>query len=76
MLANLLTAISLIFLLLLGWIVVQHLARAFAARHSELGPAREEGGGCSLICLCRDAGKCPKKRLLKALKTRARKESS
>ena len=64
-----LTAIVLIFLLLLGWILVQHLARAYAARHAELGPAREEGGGCSLICLCRDTSACPKKKLLKAFKT-------
>ena len=66
MIFNTLIAIALIFLLLLGWIIVQHAARVFAARHADLGPAREEGGGCSLICLCRDTNKCPKKKLLKA----------
>ena len=66
MIVQTLIAMSLIFLLLLGWILVQHLARGFAARHADLGPAREEGGGCSLICLCRDTNKCPKKKLLKA----------
>ena len=47
--------------MLSGWIAVQHLARWFAAKHPEFGPAREEGEGCgALICLCRDKGSCPK----------------
>lgn len=55
--------------LMAGWHCVQHLSRKFAARHPELGPAREEGGGCSgLFCLCKDEGKCPKEALLKAFK--------
>jgi hypothetical protein len=70
MILNTLIAVSLIFLLLLGWILVQHAARAFAARHAEFGPAREEGGGCSLICLCRDTNKCPKKKLLAAFNSK------
>lgn len=70
MLLNTVIAITLIFLALLGWILVQHAARRFASRHAELGPAREEGGGCSLICLCRDTHKCPKQKLLKAFKSR------
>ena len=50
--------------LLAGWIGVQHLARLFAARHPELGPAREEGGGCGgLFCLCKEAGNCKRKAL-------------
>ncbi len=69
MILNTLIAIALIFLALLGWILVQQAARRFAARHAELGPAREEGGGCSLICLCRDTNQCPKKKLLKAFKS-------
>lgn len=41
-------AILIIFGLLAGWVVVQHFARRFAARHPELGPAREEGAGCGM----------------------------
>jgi positive regulator of sigma E activity len=41
-----LIAMGLILLLLVGWVAVQYFARAFAAKHPELGPAREEGGGC------------------------------
>ncbi len=52
--------------LLVGWVSVQHLARWFAARHPEFGPAREEGGGCGgLFCLCKDKGDCPKQNLRK-----------
>lgn len=44
------------------WIAVQHGARVFAARHPELGPAREEGEGCGgLLCVCRDPNNCPKR---------------
>lgn len=35
----------LVFLLFGGWILTQSAARAFAKRHPELGPFREEGGG-------------------------------
>ncbi len=59
MLADFLVASVLILLLLSGWLGVQHWARRFAARHPELGPAREEGGGC-LFCLCRDRRHCLK----------------
>ncbi len=76
MLLNTVIAIALIFLALLGWILVQHAARLFASRHAELGPAREEGGGCSLICLCRDTNKCPKKKLLKAFKSQKQQSAS
>ncbi len=58
-----LAAMLLVFGLLLGWIAVQHAARRLAARRPELGPAREEGGGCSLFCLCRDTAACPRQRL-------------
>ncbi len=60
MIVKLLVSIILILGLLSGWILVQHLARTFAARHPELGPAREEGGSC-LLCLCGKNGNCPKK---------------
>ncbi|MGC9451105.1 MAG: chemotaxis protein [Oceanipulchritudo sp.] len=59
--------------LLAGWIAVQHLARLFASRHPELGPAREEGGGCGgLFCLCKDGQACPKEKLKKAVRFRSR----
>ena len=54
-----LTAMAIILLLLLGWIAVQQLARAYAARHPELSPAREEGGGCGAGCGCGDQNRCP-----------------
>ena len=39
-------------LLLLGWLTVQSLARIYAKAHPELGPCREEGGGCGASCRC------------------------
>lgn len=64
-----LIAIFIIFALLAGWIGVQHLARIFAARHPEFGPAREEGGGCGgLFCLCSNRNACPKEALMKAFR--------
>lgn len=59
-LLNMGLAAGLILLALLGWIRVQQLARAFAARHPELGPAKEEGGGCGGSCSC-SAGHCSAK---------------
>lgn len=41
-----LIAVGVILTAMAGWLVVQALARRFAARHPEFGPAREEGGGC------------------------------
>ena len=64
-------SIIVIFLALLGWILAQHMARLFAARHSEFGPAREEGGGCSLLCLCKNPDSCSRKKLLNALKKKS-----
>ena len=49
-----------ILLLLSGWLFVQHLARWYAARHPEFGPAREEGSGCGQSCLCA-GGSCDKR---------------
>ncbi len=37
---------GLILALLLGWLLVQQAARQFSRKHPELGPHREEGGGC------------------------------
>ena len=50
--------------MLVGWISVQFLARAFAARHPEFGPAREDGEGCGgLLCLCKDRLICPRRKI-------------
>ena len=46
-----------ILMLLSGWLFVQHLARRYAARHPEFGPAREEGSGCGKSCMCA-GGRC------------------
>ena len=54
-------SILIIFGALAGWIGIQHLARAFATRHPEFGPSREEEGGCGLFCLCRDRQSCPER---------------
>ena len=57
--ADFIIAIVGIMLLLSGWLFVQFLARWYAARHPEFGPAREEGGGCG-HCLC-GANGCDKR---------------
>ena len=57
---NFLIAVGVIFSLMLGWILVQQAARKFAARHPELGPAKEEGLGCGKNCGCQQ-GSCDKK---------------
>lgn len=64
MAGNYLTAITLVLVLLVGWCAVQQLARWFAQRHPELGPFREEGGGCGKHCGCSD-GRCQKRKLPK-----------
>jgi hypothetical protein len=56
---DIIIAIGFITALLAGWVAVQHLARSYAARHPEFGPAREEGSGCGHSCLC-SGGKCGK----------------
>jgi hypothetical protein len=53
-------AIAFILALLAGWFYIQQLARRFAARHPELGPAREEGSGCGNSCMC-VGGSCSKR---------------
>jgi len=55
-----LLATGLILLVLVGWILVQQGARQFAARHPELGPAKEEGSGCGKNCSC-NQGHCSKR---------------
>jgi hypothetical protein len=43
---NFFIAVGVIFILMGGWIIVQHFVRQFAATHPELGGFREEGQGC------------------------------
>ena len=72
MLLKYIITIFIILGLLCGWIAVQHLARMFAVRHPEYGPAREEGGGCGgLFCLCKDGANCPKDKLIKAIRNKS-----
>ncbi|WP_456446335.1 chemotaxis protein [Thiolapillus sp.] len=40
-------------LLLVGWLLIQQLGRRFARENPELGPYREEGGGCGKSCGCK-----------------------
>ena len=56
-----LLAAVLIWLLLVGWILIQQAARNYAARHPEFGPAKEEGSGCGKGCGCRN-GHCSRNR--------------
>jgi hypothetical protein len=53
-----LLAIGIILMTLLVWVLVQHIARLFAARHPELGAYREAGGcggcGCGATSCERD----------------------
>ncbi|WP_455198813.1 hypothetical protein [Kaarinaea lacus] len=60
MLIKIIIAIAIIFLLLLGWLVVQSLSRLYAKKHPEFGPAREEGQGCGKNCSCADKQSCQK----------------
>lgn len=51
--------VAILFVLFTGWYLVQEAARRFARRHPELGPAKEEGGGCAGgCCSCNLAGGC------------------
>ena len=49
-----------VFVVLLGWVAVQHLAREFARRNPQWGPYRE-GGGCGGHCSCSSGGSCRKR---------------
>lgn len=64
--ADYLVAVLAIGGMLIGWLVVQRAARAFALRHPEFGPPREEGGGCGGKCTCKGDKRdraCKKNRL-------------
>lgn len=58
MLGTYIIAMVVVLAMLAGWVLVQHVARVFAARHPELGPPREEGGGCGISCGCSLSGRC------------------
>jgi len=58
MILKMVLASAIILAISIGWVVVQQLARAYALRHPEFGPPREEGAGCGGSCLCRDGGSC------------------
>jgi hypothetical protein len=60
MISKMVIAVVSILILLLGWLLVQQLARLFARNHPELGPAREEGQGCGTSCGCHGKGSCKK----------------
>ena len=58
MLIKLIMTMGLILLLLLGWIVVQQMARLFARRHPEFGAYRDGGGCGSGNCSCSGKDAC------------------
>ncbi|MEJ2621314.1 MAG: chemotaxis protein [Candidatus Thiodiazotropha sp.] len=47
-----LIAMTVIPILLLGWLIVQSITRRFSKLHPEFGPHKEEGTGCGKSCLC------------------------
>jgi len=60
-----LTAIAVIFMLMIGWLLVQAIARNYARHHPEFGPFREDGAGCGSRCGCANKGQCSKQNLQK-----------
>jgi len=58
MIIKIILSVLIVFGMLAGWVAVQYLARRFAARHPELGPAREEGEGCGFLCHSKDGQSC------------------
>lgn len=52
-----LAASALIFVILVGWLFVQHLYRRFASANPLLGPFRDPEGGCGGGCSCQ-SGSC------------------
>ena len=57
---NLIITIAIIFTLLMAWVLIQQVARKYAASHPELGPMKEEGLGCGKTCGCK-GGSCDQK---------------
>ncbi|MBF0471010.1 MAG: chemotaxis protein [Gammaproteobacteria bacterium] len=62
MILKLLVTTLLILTLLVGWLAVQFMARRHASLHPELGPFREEGGGCGSHCRCDHHESCHHKK--------------
>lgn len=58
MLLKLISTMVVILLLMLGWVLVQHMARLFARRHPEFGAYREDGSCGSGECNCGHADSC------------------
>ncbi len=58
MLTKLISTMVVILLLMLGWVLVQRLARLFARRHPEFGAYREGGSCGSGHCSCGNADSC------------------
>ena len=55
-----LLASGIILAVMVGWLFVEELYRRFSRRHPELGPFRQEGGGCGgSSCGC-NGGSCSK----------------
>jgi hypothetical protein len=52
MIGTYIATVGIILAVTLGWVLVQHAARVYAARHPEFGPAKEEGAGCGKTCGC------------------------
>ncbi|VFM94815.1 MAG: hypothetical protein BECKG1743D_GA0114223_100027 [Candidatus Kentron sp. G] len=48
-------AVSIVLLLLFGWVTVQRVYRRFAQRYPELGPYRDDVGSCG-SCGCGGIG--------------------
>ncbi len=59
MIVQYLISVAIILGVFAAWIAVQHAARAFARRHPEFGPAKEEGMGCGMFCRCSAGDTCP-----------------
>jgi hypothetical protein len=51
-LMNYIIAMTIIPLLLLGWLVIQSITRRFSKLHPDMGPHKEEGMGCGKSCQC------------------------
>jgi hypothetical protein len=54
---NFLISVILIFSVLIIWVIVQQIARKYAANHPEQGAMKEEGLGCGKTCGCKK-GSC------------------
>lgn len=62
MFTQFLISAGVILVLLLGWIAIQRLSRAFARRHPEFGAYREAGSGCGTgKCACASVDYCRKR---------------